>query len=103
MYVKTTKETPMPNPVEIPGPNEELLAERTELFALIERCQQQIQLANQRIAFLHGVFTARGVDPSAVEEAIAAQAAQDAILAQEIEAAAQASHEPIDASSEAND
>lgn len=41
---------------------EAALQERAELIALIEQNQQQMALAQQRIAFLNGMLTERGID-----------------------------------------
>ena len=41
---------------------QELLKERAELLKFVEQGQQQIFLSQQRIAFLNGVLSERGVD-----------------------------------------
>lgn len=40
----------------------ELIRERAELLQGLEQSQQQLFLVQQRIAFLNGVLTERGVD-----------------------------------------
>ena len=53
-----------------------LLKERTDLLRGIEQSQQQVFLVQQRIAFLNGVLTERGIDLNSLGQEPAAKTAK---------------------------